>query len=142
MSGADGPPLAWTLRGYRPDQLPRDVVAGLTVTALHHPPGDRLRRCRRAAARDGVVRVAGTAGGLCHLRVGATADRRPGRVDAALIGVTIAPLAAAADDRVRLASALGLMVAGLFVAMRLGRMGFLADLLSRPSSSGTWPASG
>ncbi|MCJ7709310.1 MAG: SulP family inorganic anion transporter, partial [Chloroflexi bacterium] len=51
---------------------------------------------------------------------------------AALIAATIAPLAVVSDDRVRLAGVLALMVAAVFVVMRLGRMGFLADFLSRP----------
>ena len=56
----------------------------------------------------------------------------PDAASASMIAATIAPLAAAQDDRVRLASALGLLVALLFVAMRVARMGFLADFLSRP----------
>ena len=56
----------------------------------------------------------------------------PDASTAALIAATIAPLAVVSDDRVRLASALGLLVAGIFVGMRLGRLGFLADFLSRP----------
>src|SRR5215203_6425666 len=56
----------------------------------------------------------------------------PDAASAALIGATLVPLAATSDDRVRLASVLALLVAGVFVAMRVARMGFLADFLSRP----------
>ena len=37
IEGPDGPPIAWTLRRYRPDQISSDVVAGLTVAALIVP---------------------------------------------------------------------------------------------------------
>ena len=56
----------------------------------------------------------------------------PDAATAALVGAAIAPLAIAADDRIRMASALALLVAVVFVAMRLASLGFLSEFLSRP----------
>ena len=56
----------------------------------------------------------------------------PDAATAALVGAAIAPLAVAADDRIRMASALALLVAVVFIAMRLAALGFLSEFLSRP----------
>ena len=132
IEGPDGPPLSWTLRHYHPDQLSGDVVGGLTIAALIVPLAIGY------AVVAGLPPEMGLYASLAPLVAYAVfgSGRRlivgPDASTAALIGVTIAPLAAASDDRVRLASALAMLVATIFVAMRLGRMGFLSDLLSRP----------
>jgi high affinity sulfate transporter 1 len=130
--GPDGPVLAWTLRGYRPAQVSGDVVAGLTVAALIVPLSIGY------AAVAGLPPEMGLYASVAPLVMYAIfgSGRRvilgPDAASASMIAATIAPLAAAQDDRVRLASALGLLVALLFVGMRVARMGFLADFLSRP----------
>jgi high affinity sulfate transporter 1 len=132
IEGPEGPPLAWTLRPYRPDQLSGDVIGGLTVAALIVPVAIGY------AGVAGLPPEMGLYASLAPLVAYAVfgSGRRlivgPDASTAALIGVTIAPLAAASDDRVRLASALAILVATIFVVMRLGRMGFLSNLLSRP----------
>ena len=132
IEGPDGPPLAWTLRGYGPDRLQGDIVSGLTVAALIVP------LVIGYAAVAGLPPENGLYASMVPLIAYAVfgSGRRlivgPDASSAALIGATLAPLAIASDDRVRLAGVLALMVAGIFVAMRLGRMGFLADFLSRP----------
>ncbi len=132
IEGPDGPPLAWTLRGYRPEQLSGDAIAGLTVAALVVPLTIGY------ATVAGLPPEMGLYASLAPLLMYAVfgSGRRlivgPDAASAALIGATLAPLAASSDDRVRLASALALIVAAIFLAMRLARMGFLADFLSRP----------
>jgi hypothetical protein len=37
IEGPDGPPIAWMLRGYRPEQRAGDAIARLTVAALIVP---------------------------------------------------------------------------------------------------------
>ena len=56
----------------------------------------------------------------------------PDAATAALVAAAIVPMASAPDERMRLASALALLVAIVFVGMRLATLGFLADFLSRP----------
>jgi high affinity sulfate transporter 1 len=132
VEGPEGPPIAWTLRGYRPDQLPRDLISGLTVAALIVPLS--IGYAGVAGLPPEVGLYASFAPLLAYAAFGSA--RRlivgPDASTAALIAATILPLAAASDERVRLAGVLALMVAGIFLAMRLGRMGFLADFLSRP----------
>ncbi len=132
IEGPDGPPIAWTLRGYGASQRTGDIVAGLTVAALIVPLSIGY------AGVAGLPPEAGLYASLAPLLLYAVfgSARRlvigPDASTAALIGATLIPLAATSDDRVRLASMLGLIVATIFVVMRLGRMGFLADFLSRP----------
>lgn len=132
VEGPDGPPLAWTLRGYHAGQLSGDVLSGLTVAALIVPLAIGYAG---VAGLPPEVGLYASLAPLIAYAVFGSARRLivgPDASTAALIGATIAPLAAASDERVRLAGVLGLLVAALFVAMRLGRMGFLADFLSRP----------
>ena len=127
-----GPPLAWTLRGYRRDQLGKDGIGGLTVAALIVPLSIGY------AQVAGLPPEAGLYASLVPLIAYAIfgSSRRlivgPDAATAALVGAAIAPLAVAADDRIRMASALALLVALVFIAMRLAALGFLSEFLSRP----------
>ena len=127
-----GPPLAWTMRGYRRDQLGKDGIGGLTVAALIVPLSIGY------AQVAGLPPEAGLYASLVPLIAYAIfgSSRRlivgPDAATAALVGAAIAPLAVAADDRMRMASALALLVALVFIAMRLAALGFLSEFLSRP----------
>jgi SulP family sulfate permease len=132
IEGPEGPRLAWTLRAYRPAQLSGDVVSGLTVAALIVPLSIGYAGVAGLPPEMGLY---ASLAPLVAYAVFGSARRLivgPDASTAALIGATIIPLAAAGDDRVRIASVLALLVAAVFVAMRLGKMGFLADFLSRP----------
>ncbi|HEY8168983.1 MAG TPA: SulP family inorganic anion transporter [Candidatus Limnocylindrales bacterium] len=130
--GSRGLPLAWTLRAYDRRALPRDVIAGLTVAALIVPLS--IGYAQVAGLPPEVGLYASLAPLVAYALLGSA--RRlivgPDAATAALIGATIAPLAVLADDRVRLAGALGLLVGLVFVVMRLASLGFLANLLSKP----------
>jgi len=127
-----GQPLAWTLRGYRREKLPKDGIGGLTVAALIVPLSIGY------AQVAGLPPEAGLYASLVPLLAYAVfgSSRRlivgPDAATAALVGAAIVPLAVAADDRIRIASALGLLVAVVFIAMRLATLGFLSEFLSRP----------
>jgi high affinity sulfate transporter 1 len=132
IEGPEGPPLAWTVRGYRPQQLRGDVAAGLTVAALTLPLSIGY------AGVIGLPPEVGLYASLMPLIAYAvfgsarTLVVGPDASTAALIAATLTPLVAAGDERVRLAGVLALLVAAIFVAMRVARLGFLADFLSRP----------
>jgi len=132
VEGREGPPLAWTLRGYRPKQLRGDVAAGLTVAALTLPLSIGYAGVIGLPPEVGLY--ASLAPLLAYAVFGSarTLVVGPDAATAGLIAATLAPLAAAGDDRVRLATVLAMLVAGIFLAMRLARLGFLADFLSRP----------
>ncbi len=132
IEGHGGQPLAWTLRGYTPDLLRGDLVAGFTVASLIVPLS--IGYASVAGLPPEVGLYASFAPLLAYAVFGSsrTLIVGPDASTAALIGATIGPLAVAADERARLAAMLGLMVAVVFLAMRLARLGFLADFLSRP----------
>ena len=132
IEGPDGPPIAWTMRRYRPDQVRGDVIAGLTVAALIVPLSIGYAGVAGLPPENGLYASMLPLIAYAMFGSGRRVIVGPDASSAALIAATIAPLAAVSDDRVRLAGVLGLMVASLFVVMRLGRMGFLADFLSRP----------
>jgi high affinity sulfate transporter 1 len=133
LVGPEGRPLGWTLRGYdRATSLRGDVAAGVTVAALIIPLSVGY------AGVAGLPPEVGLYASLLPLVAYAifgsvrTLIVGPDAATAALVGATIAPLAVASDDRVRLAGVLAILVAATFVAMRWARLGFLADFLSRP----------
>lgn len=129
---AGGPPLAWTLRDYRRSALRGDVIGGITVAALIVPLSIGY------AQVAGLPPEAGLYASLVPLLAYAVfgSARRlivgPDAATAALVGAAVVPLAVLADDRIRLASTLALLVALVFVGMRAASLGFLADFLSRP----------
>jgi SulP family sulfate permease len=132
IEGHGGQPLAWSLRRYTPDLLRGDLVAGFTVASLIVPLS--IGYAGVAGLPPEVGLYASFAPLLAYAIFGSsrTLIVGPDASTAALIGATIAPLAVAADERTRLAAMLGLMVGAVFFAMRLARLGFLADFLSRP----------
>ncbi|MDH4142404.1 MAG: SulP family inorganic anion transporter [Chloroflexota bacterium] len=132
IEGPEGPSLAWTLRGYRPEQLLGDVISGLTVAALIVPLSIGYAGVAGLPPEIGLYASLAPLVAYAIFGSARTLIVGPDASTAALLAATIAPLAAASDERVRLASMLGLLVAAVFVGMRLARMGFLADFLSRP----------
>jgi len=132
LEGPGGPRLAWTLRGYRADGLTGDVTAGMALAALILPLSIGYAAVAGLPPEMGLY--ASIAPLLAYAVLGSSRPLviGPDAASASMIAASIAPLAASPDDRVRLAGVLGLLVAGVFLAMRLARVGFLADLLSRP----------
>ena len=127
-----GQPLAWTMRPYRRASLRGDLIGGVTVAALIVPLSIGYAQVAGLPPEVGLyasmVPLVAYAvfGSARRLIVG------PDAATAALVAAAILPLAVGSDDRVRLASALALIVAAIFIAMRLATLGFLADFLSRP----------
>jgi high affinity sulfate transporter 1 len=127
-----GQPLAWTLRDYPRSALRGDLLGGITVAALIVPLS--IGYAGVAGLPPEVGLYASLAPLVAYAILGSA--RRlvlgPDAATAALVGATIAPLALVPADRVALAGALALLVGGVFVAMRLASLGFIADFLSRP----------
>jgi SulP family sulfate permease len=132
IEGHGGQPLAWTLRGYGPALLRGDLVAGFTVASLIVPLSIGYASVAGLPPEVGLYASFLPLFAYAVFGSSRTLIVGPDASTAALIGATIAPLAVAADERTRLAAMLGLMVAAVFLAMRLARLGFLADFLSRP----------
>jgi high affinity sulfate transporter 1 len=126
-------PGARTLRAYQPSWLPRDVVAGLVLTALLVPAGMGYAQASGLPAIYGlyatiVPLVAYAVVGPSRILV-----LGPDSSLAPLIAATILPLAADdPEEAVALAGMLAILT-GLFCMLAgLARFGFITDLLSKP----------
>lgn len=127
------------LRTYRAGWLPRDVVAGLVLTALLVPQGMAYAELAGLPAISGlytsILCLVGYAifGPSRILVLGPDSSLGP------MIAATVLPLAAADGDPQRaiaLASALALMTGAIMVVAGLGGLGFIADLISKPTMIG------
>lgn len=121
------------LRGYRRGWLRPDVLAGVTVAAYLVPQVMAYADVAGLAPAVGLWTIVGSLlvysvfGSSRQLSVG------PESTTALMTAVTIAPLAAGDPARyAALAAVLALLVGVLCVLGAAARLGFLADLLSRP----------
>ena len=118
---------------YRSQWLRRDIVAGLTVAAYLIP------QCMAYGELAGVQPVAGLWGILPAMLVYALLGSSPQlsvgpeSTTAVMTAVAIAPLAAQTGlAPSELAAVLAVMVGGICAIAYLARLGFLANLLSKP----------
>jgi high affinity sulfate transporter 1 len=125
--------------GYRPSWLSKDLVAGLVLASLLVPQGMAYAELAGLPAITGLYTSI-----LCLV---AYALFGPSRIlvlgpDSALgpmIAATVLPLTAASGDpalAVAYASVLALMVGGLMLVGARAGLGFIADLLSKPTQIG------
>lgn len=121
------------LRRYKPAWLRGDIVAGITVAAYLIP------QVMAYATLAGLPPVAGLSAAMAALAVYAVFGSSPQlsfgpeSTTALLTAAAVGPLAAGDADRyATLAATLALLVAGLALGAWALRLGFLADLLSRP----------
>ncbi|MGW7071014.1 SulP family inorganic anion transporter [Streptomyces sp. NPDC054855] len=133
------PPGVRTLRSYRKEWLLKDVVAGIVLSTLLVPQGMAYAELAGLPPITGLYTSV-----LCLL---AYAVAGPSRVlvlgpDSSLgpmIAATVLPLLVADGDSgraVALASALALMVGAITLLAGVARLGFVADLISRPTMIG------
>lgn len=126
------PGLGW-LRGYRGEWLRGDVVAGVTVAAYLVPQVMAYAELAGLPAVTGLwsitvpILVYALLGSSRQLSIG------PESTTALLTAVALAPLAAGDPGRyAALAATLAVAVGAICLLARLVRLGFLADLFSRP----------
>jgi high affinity sulfate transporter 1 len=126
-------PGVQTLRGYRRSWLPRDVVAGLVLTALLVPAGMGY------AEASGLPAIYGLYATIIPLVAYAVVG--PSRILvlgpdsslAPLIAAAILPLAADnPEEAVALAGMLAILTGLLCLLAGFARLGFITDLLSKP----------
>ncbi|MBW8710167.1 MAG: SulP family inorganic anion transporter, partial [Mycobacterium sp.] len=124
---------------YRREWLVKDLVAGVVLTTLLVPQGMAY------ATLSGLPPVTGLYTSiLCLLGYAVFGPSRilvlgPDSSLGPMIAATVLPLVAAGGDpgrAVALASTLSLMVGTITVLASVGRLGFVADLLSRPTMIG------
>ena len=127
------------LRGYRREWLAKDVVAGLVLTALLVPQGMAYAQLAGLPPITGLYTSI-----LCLIGYAVFGPSRilvlgPDSSLGPMIAATIAPLLVADGDPARavaLASMLALIVGGIMIVSGVAKLGFVADLLSKPTQIG------
>src|SRR3984885_8863967 len=127
------------VRSYRRAWLAKDVVAGVVLTTLLVPQGMAY------AERAGLPPITGLYTSiLCLLGYAVCGPSRilvlgPDSSLGPMIAATILPLAGADGDPARavaLASMLAVIVGAVMIAGAVARLGFIADLISKPTMIG------
>jgi len=126
-------PFLAVLRAYRLSWLPRDIAAGLVLTAMLVPVGMGYAQAAGLPAIYGlyatiVPLIAYALFGPSRIMI-----LGPDSALAALIAATILPLAAGDESKaVALAGMLAVLTGFLCVAAGMARFGFITELLSKP----------
>jgi high affinity sulfate transporter 1 len=139
MAIADGLPGLRVLTGYRREWLPRDVVAGIVLTTLLVPQGMAYAELAGLPAITGLYTSV-----LCLLAYAVFGPSRilvlgPDSSLGPMIAAVLLPIVASGGDPARavaLASVLALMVGAMLTIAAVAKLGFVADLLSRPTQLG------
>ena len=132
-------PGARALATYRRSWLRRDVVAGLVLATLLVPQGMAYAELAGLPAITGLYTSV-----LCLVAYAVFGPSRilvlgPDSSLGPMIAATILPLVVAGGDpeqAVALASMLALIVGAIMIAAGAGKLGFVADLLSKPTQIG------
>ena len=126
------PGLAAIRHGDRPG-VRADTVAGITVAAYLVPQVLAYAQVAGLAPVTGLWAAAAALAVYAVLGSSRQLSVGPESTTALMTAITIAPLAAGDPHRyAALAAALALLVGGICLLGRTARLGFLADLLSRP----------
>jgi high affinity sulfate transporter 1 len=139
MAIADAIPGARVLGGYRREWLPRDVVAGVVLTTLLVPQGMAYAELAGLPAITGLYTSV-----LCLLAYAVFGPSRilvlgPDSSLGPMIAAVLLPILVSGGDpakAVALASVLALMVGAMLTFAAVAKLGFVADLLSRPTQLG------
>jgi high affinity sulfate transporter 1 len=127
------------LSSFRRDWLIKDLVAGLVLTTLLVPQGMAYAELAGLPPITGLYTSI-----LCLLGYAAFGPSRllvlgPDSSLGPMIAATILPLIAAGGDperAVALASMLAIMVAAIMILAAVAKLGFIADLISKPTMIG------
>ncbi|MBW8767059.1 MAG: SulP family inorganic anion transporter, partial [Geodermatophilales bacterium] len=133
------PPGYRALTSYHRSWLLKDVIAGVVLTTLLVPQGMAYAELAGLPPITGLYTTI-----MCLLGYAVFGPSRilvlgPDSSLGPMIAATILPLLAAGGDpqrAVALASALALMVAVIMIVAGLAKLGFIADLLSKPTMIG------
>jgi high affinity sulfate transporter 1 len=125
--------------GYQPRWLPKDLMAGLVLTAILVPQGMAYAELAGLPAITGLYTSI-----LCLVGYAALGPSRilvlgPDSSLGPMIAATILPLAGANGSPARavaLASMLAILVGVMMILAGVARLGFVADLLSKPTQIG------
>src|SRR5215467_11622779 len=127
------------ISSYRPEWLARDIVAGVVLTTLLVPQGMAYAELAGLPPITGLYTSI-----LCLLGYAVFGPSRilvlgPDSSLGPMIAATILPLIAAKGDTARaiaLASMLALIVGAIMILASVAKLGFIADLISKPTMIG------
>src|SRR5450755_4988592 len=127
------------LRSYRREWLAKDVIAGVVLTTLLVPQGMAYAELAGLPPITGLYTSV-----MCLLGYAVFGPSRilvlgPDSSLGPMIAATILPLMAAQGDAKRavaLASILAIMVAAIMILAAVAKVGFIADLISKPTMIG------
>src|SRR5215469_6111571 len=127
------------IRSYRREWLARDIVAGVVLTTLLVPQGMAYAELAGLPPITGLYTSI-----LCLLGYAVFGPSRilvlgPDSSLGPMVAATILPLIAAKGDAERavaLASLLAIMVAAITIIAAVAKLGFIADLISKPTMIG------
>jgi high affinity sulfate transporter 1 len=128
-----------TLRSYRPALFGKDLVAGLVVTTLLIPQGMAYAELAGLPAITGLYTTILALIGYALFGPSRVLVLGPDSSLGPMIAATLLPLVAAdgsPETAVAYASVLALMVGAITVLAGVLKLGFVADLLSRPTQIG------
>ncbi|WP_420036966.1 SulP family inorganic anion transporter [Streptomyces sp. cg28] len=133
------PPGVRSLRAYRRGWLVKDVVAGIVLSTLLVPQGMAYAELAGLPPITGLYTSV-----LCLLAYAVFGPSRilvlgPDSSLGPMIAATVLPLVASDGDperAVALASVLALMVGAIMILAAVARLGFVADLVSKPTMIG------
>ena len=132
-------PGVQAVREYRPAWLPRDVVAGVVLTTLLVPQGMAYAELAGLPAITGLYTTI-----LCLLGYAVCGPSRilvlgPDSSLGPMIAATILPILGAdgsPERAIALASMLALLTGAVMITAGAAKLGFVADLLSKPTQIG------
>jgi high affinity sulfate transporter 1 len=132
-------PGVQAIKSYRRQWLAKDIVAGVVLTTLLVPQGMAYAELAGLPPITGLYTSI-----LCLLGYAAFGPSRilvlgPDSSLGPMIAATILPLIAAKGDAKRavaLASILAIMVAAIMILAAVAKLGFIADLISKPTMIG------
>ena len=128
-----GLPIPAAARGYQRSWVRGDLLAGMTVAAYLVPQVMAYARVAGVSPAAGLW--AAVPALLIYAAVGSSRSLSlgPEATTALMTAIAVGPLAAGNQARyASLAATLALLVGAMAAAAGLARLGFLADLLSRP----------
>lgn len=131
--------IAPSLVGYQPRWLGRDLTAGIVLSALLVPQGMAYAELAGLPAVTGLYTSILCLVGYALVGPSKVLVLGPDSSLGPMIAATVLPLAGAGGDPAKavvLASALAIITGGLMVAAGAAKLGFVADLLSRPTVLG------
>ncbi|MER6468649.1 SulP family inorganic anion transporter [Streptomyces collinus] len=138
LAGLRAVPGLRTVASYRRQWLAKDLVAGVVLTTLLVPQGMAYAELAGLPAITGLYTTV-----LCLLGYAVFGPSRilvlgPDSSLGPMIAATVLPLVAAGDAgrSVALASTLAIMVAVIMLLASAARLGFVADLISKPTMIG------